>query len=105
MSRHSRQEPAAADIGKQADPGLRHGIGGALGRHSISRRGRQTHAATHGHAVHDHQNGLGVFENQVIESILNEEEFPRRRAVPRPALGEHPDVAARTEPAFSGMVD
>ena len=48
---------------------------------------------------------LGIVEQQVVEPVLGEEELARLRAVARPALGQHADVAAGAEAALAGVVD
>src|SRR3546814_15293921 len=50
-ARQARQEPAAANIGEQADAGLWHGKDGALGGDAIARRKRQVAAPARGAPV------------------------------------------------------
>jgi hypothetical protein len=105
LPRQARQMPAAADVGEKPDAGLRHGETGPLGRNAIARRHGQPHPAAHGHPVHDRDDRLGIVEQQRVQLVLDEEEPPRRHAVPRAALRQHADVAAGAEAALAGMVD
>ncbi len=97
--------PAAADVGEEADAGLRHGEGGPLGGDAPPRRRRDADPAAHGDPVHHRDDRLGIGEEQVVEAVFGEEEFARRRAALPRAVGEKADVAAGAEAALAGMVD
>ena len=97
--RQARQIPTAADVGEQADPRFRHRELRILGGDAIAARQRDADAAAHRHAVHERDGRLGISEQPVIELVLGMEERPGRRPVARAAVGEHADIAARTEAA------
>ncbi|MNS28358.1 hypothetical protein D3C72_603300 [compost metagenome] len=105
LPRQTRQEPAPAHVGEQADARLRHGVGGALGGDADVRRFADAHAAAHDDAVDDGRDRLGVFEHQMVQLILGLEEGLGLRRIPRPALGDHADVAPGAKTALARMVD
>ncbi len=76
-----------------------------FGRDAIFRRLRNTDPAAHGDAVHEGDDGLGVSEEQVVETIFGVEEEARFLAILRATLGEHADVAAGAETAALAVVD
>ncbi len=96
------QQPAAADVRHQADPGLRQGHHRTLGDDPHRAVGGDADAAAHGDAVHHGHVRLRVAGDQLVEPVLVAEE----RARPGPAeLGvvvEGPDVAARAQAALPG---
>ena len=91
------QEPATADIRKQADPRFRHGKHGPLSRHSVRPMHRQAHTAAHRHTVHDRQNGLRERLQRRVHAVFDIEKGPRLMCVARPAFGQHANVPARAE--------
>ncbi len=99
------QEPAGADVREEADAGLRHGEGGALGDDPIAGGPGDADAAAHGDAVHDGDHRLGVGEDQVVELVFDEEEPPRDDAVAGGARGQGADIAAGGKAAIAGVVD
>ena len=105
LARQPRQEPAAADIGEQANAGLGHGIGGAFSGDADVRRLRNAHAAAHDDAIDDRRDRLGIVEHQMVQPVFDLEEGSGLRRIPGPALGDHPDVSPGAEAAFSGVVD
>ncbi len=82
----AREIAAAADVGEQADRGLRHGEDGALGRDPVFARAGNADAAAHGDAVHEHDPALRVRVHEVVHPIFLEEEGLARRAMPFGAL-------------------
>ena len=100
-----RQEPAGADVRKEADAGLGHGQARPLGGDAVVGRQRDADAAAHGDAVHHRDDRLGVDRDQMVELVLGVEELERRRAALRGALGQHADVAAGAEAARAFVVD
>ncbi|MNS59701.1 hypothetical protein D3C72_926640 [compost metagenome] len=105
LPRQARQEPAPAHIREQADARFRHGVGGALGGDPNIRRLADPHAAAHDDAVDDGRDRLGIIEHQMVQLILGLEEGLGLRRIPRPALGDHADVAPGAETALARMVD
>ena len=105
LPRQARQVPAAADVGKEADPRLRHGEGRALGGDANLAREGKPDAAAHDHSVHHRDARLFIGHQQRVQPILDVEEFPRRPAVRRPAFGQHADVAACAKAPLPRMVD
>ncbi|MNS90983.1 hypothetical protein D3C72_1250560 [compost metagenome] len=105
LPRQPRQEPAAPHVGEQADARLGHGVGGALRGDANIRRLADPHAAAHDDAVDDGRDRLGIIEHQMVQLILGLEEGLGLRRIPRPALGDHADVAPGAEAALARMVD
>ena len=97
--------PAAADVGKQADPRLGHGEARMFGCDAIFRGLRNADPAAHGDPVHEGDDGLGVSEQQMVEAIFGVEERPRFDPVLRSAFRQHADVAPGAEAAALAMVD
>src|SRR3546814_20024566 len=100
-----RQIPAAADVGKQADPGLGHREARMFGRDAIFRGLRNPDPAAHGDAVHEGGDGLWISEEQMVAAIFGVEEGPRFLAVLRAAFREHADVAAGPDAAALHLFD
>ena len=101
----AREVAAAADVGEQADRGLRHGEDGPLGRDPIFAGAGDADAAAHRDPVHEHDPALGVSVHEVVHPIFLEEEGLARRAMALARSGDGDDVAAGAEAAALGMVD
>ena len=84
FARRVRQQPGAADVGDQADAGLRHGELRALGDDAVARVAGQADAAAHDDAVLDGDVRLGVAADQRVEPVLVAPELAR--AAPSPAV-------------------
>ena len=102
-----RQEPAAADIGKQADAAFRHGEQGALGRNAVRAMHRKPDPAAHGHPVDQRHIGLGIVMDAPVQHVFAAEEVgvgmvghPRRAL--RPGIVDRHQIAAGTEGPVAG---
>jgi len=102
------QEAGRADIGKEADPGLRHRQHRALGRDPKSAVDRDPGAAPHRDAVDDRDIRLRVAVNMADQLIFLAEEHGGQRAVAgeaAPGLVDRADIAAGAEGALAGAAD
>ena len=99
------QEPPPSDVREEADAGLGHGEGRALGGEAVAGRGREADAAAHGDPVHHRDDRLRIGKEQMIQSVLGEKEGARQAAVVGAAVGQHADIAPGAEAALAGMVD
>ena len=99
------QEPPPSDVREEADAGLGHGEGRALGGEAVAGRGREADAAAHGDPVHHRDDRLRIGKEQMIQSVLGEKEGARQAAVRGAAVGQHADIAPGAEAALAGMVD
>ncbi len=100
----ARQEVGGADIGEEADAGLRHGEGDLVGHHPMRAVHRDAHTAAHDDAVDERDVGLGVAEDPPVETVLLAVE-PDRILDAVPGLGDRADVAAGAEGAAGGGLD
>ena len=101
----AREVAPAADVGEEADRGLRHGEDGALGRDPVFAGAGDADAAAHRDPVHEHDPALGVRVHEVVHPIFLEEEGLARRAMALARPGDGDDIAAGAEaPAFR-MID
>ena len=101
----AREQVHGAHVREQPDAGLGHGVGGPLRCDPDVRGLRDADPSAHDDAVHDRRDRLWVFEQQVVQPVLGQEEGLGLRRIPCSALGDHADVAARAEAALAGMVD
>ena len=79
-TRQARQEIAAADIGEQADGGLRHGEQELLARHRMRAVHREADAAAHVDAVDQRDPRLGEAVDAAVDDVLVAEEVAPQRA-------------------------
>ena len=100
-----RQVTPAADVGEDADGGLRHRQHRPLGGDAVAAGQSNADAAAHGDAVHegDARLGVGIFE--VVEPVFVEEEGACRRFVPLDVLADADDVAAGTKATALCVID
>ena len=66
----ARQEKRPADIGEEADAGLRHGEERMLAHHPIAPMHRQSHAAAHGDTVDQSEIGLSVVADERVQPVF-----------------------------------
>ncbi len=102
LARRAGQQPAAADVRHQADPGLGECHHRTLGDDPHRAVGGDADAAAHGDAVHHGHVGLRVAGDQLVQPVLVPEERPRPGPAELGVVVEHPDVAARAQAALPG---
>ena len=105
LARRVRQQPGAADVGDQADAGLRHGELRALGDDAVARVAGQADAAAHDDAVLDGDERLGIAADQRVEPVLVAPERARQRRALRAAVVQAAHVAAGAQAALAGAVE
>src|SRR5690242_9252062 len=97
-----REQPGAADIGKEAKTDFRHRKLGPLGHHAMRTMRRQTDAAAHHNAIHERDIRLWKAGDAGVEDVLLAPENLAEIAVGARTVVERTDVAAGTEAAVTG---
>ncbi|CAI7656723.1 unnamed protein product, partial [Penicillium discolor] len=69
------QQPGTADVGREANPGLRHGELRAFGDHTDRGMPRQTDTAAHRYPVGERDHGLRVLRDHGVHRVLASEEL------------------------------
>ncbi len=99
-----REQPGAADVGDEADAGLRHGELGTLGDDAVARVTREPDAAAHDDAVLDRHVGLRVAADQGVEPVLFAPEAACISRALLPAVVERAHVAAGAQRPVAGAI-
>ena len=105
LPRRVRQQPGAADVGDQADAGLRHGEPRALGDDAVACVAGQADAAAHDDAVLDGDVGFGIAADQCVEPVFVAPERARKAGALRAAVVQRAHVAAGAQAALAGTVE
>ena len=72
-----REQPRAADVGREADTGLGHGELRGFGDDAVRRVAGDADTATHRDAVGNRHNRLRVLSDEVVHDVLGAEELGR----------------------------
>ncbi len=102
------EEPGGADIGKEADRGLRHRQEGARGRQPIGAVDRDPGAAAHRDPVDDRDVGLGKAVDLVDQPVFLAKEHRGQIGIAAdaaPGLPDRAHIAAGAEGAPAGAAD
>jgi len=104
--RRAGQQPAAADIGDQADAGFGHGDLGGIADDPVAGMAADADAAAHDEALHEGQDGLGVIGDGRIHAVFVEEEARALGVIAGAAsMIDGGNIAAGAKSLVAGSVD
>ena len=101
LARRTRQQPGAADIGKEAEPDFGHREFRLVGHDAVRGMRRQADAAAHHDAVHEGDIGLWEFLDPGVQDVFLAPQDLAEIALDLGAFPERADIAAGAQAALA----